>query len=93
MKGVGAPRYYLGGDVNELDEQWQAEGLHHSFSANTYIGNCIPKMEAMMKPPGQETFSFKDKKVPMDPEYHPELDDSPLLDLDGFQVQVHDWIS
>ena len=31
MKGVGAPRYYLGGDVNELDSQWQAEGLFHSF--------------------------------------------------------------
>ena len=48
MKGVGAPRYYLGGDVMELDSQWEAEGLTHSFSADTYIKNCIPKMEKLM---------------------------------------------
>ena len=45
MKGVGAPRYYLGGDVNELDSQWQAEGLFHSFSAETYIKNSIPRQK------------------------------------------------
>ena len=84
MKGVGAPRYYLGGDVNELDDQWQAEGLFHSFSADTYIGNCIPKMEAMMTPPAERAqITFRTRHVPMDPTYHPELDESPILDLDG----------
>ncbi|MEM7375743.1 MAG: reverse transcriptase domain-containing protein, partial [Bacteroidota bacterium] len=80
MKGVGAPQYYLGGDVHTLDAQWQAQGLFHSFSADTYIGNCVPKMEAMMAPPDKPMYSFKTTKVPMDPEYHPELDESPLLD-------------
>ena len=40
-------------------------------------------MEEMMTPPGKEKLVFKSKHTPMDSEYHPELDDSPLMDLDG----------
>ena len=74
MKGVGAPRYYLGGDIMELDEQWQRQGIYHSFSASTYIQNCIPKLAKMLK-----VKKFAKKSTPMDPEYHPELDETPLL--------------
>jgi len=78
MKGVGAPRHCLGGDVHELDPQWHIQELTHSFSAETYIQNCIPKM---LKLYGID--QFKTSTIPMDPEYHPELDKSPLMDADG----------
>jgi len=74
MKGVGKPRYYLGGDVLELDEQWQRENITHSFSAQTYIQNCAPKLAKML---GIEKFAKR--STPMDPEYHPKLDESRLL--------------
>ena len=44
MKGVGEPRYYLGGDVNQLDEAWGKEGISTSLSADTYIKNVLPKL-------------------------------------------------
>ena len=75
MKGVGKPRYYLGGDVLELDESWHKEGIYHAFSAETYITNAIPKLAKLV---GLERFAKKD--TPMDPKYYPELDDSPLLE-------------
>ena len=71
MKGVGAPRYYLGGDFLDLDEQWQRQNVKHAFSAQTYIKNCIPKLAALL---GVE--SFPKKSTPMDPEYHPKLDET-----------------
>ena len=54
MKGVGKPRYYLGGDVLELDEQWQRENISHSFSAQMYIQNCAHKLTRML---GLEKFA------------------------------------
>ena len=74
MKGVGAPRYYLGGDVMELDEQWQKENLYHSFSAQTYIQNLLPKVANLL-----QLKEFTKRKTPMDSEYHPELDESPFV--------------
>ena len=47
MKGVGKPQYYLGGDVVELQEPWDKEGIYTAFSAETYIKNCLPKLKAM----------------------------------------------
>ena len=73
LKGVGSPRYYLGGDVLDLDEQWEKEGITHALSAQTYIQNCVPKIAKMV---GIEQFAKK--KTPFDDKYHPELDDSPL---------------
>lgn len=78
MKGVGAPRYYLGGDVLELDGQWNRQGVEHAFSAATYIDQALPKLAKLL---GVEQFAKK--QVPFDPDYHAELDDSPLLDPDG----------
>jgi len=48
MKGVGAPQYYLGGNVVELDEHWEREGIYTAFSAETYIGNCLKKMAKVL---------------------------------------------
>ena len=73
MKGVGIPSYYLGGDVEYLDEHWKKEGIAVALSAQTYIKNVIPKFESLL---GKE---MSKAKTPMSEGYHPELDDSPLL--------------
>ena len=48
LKGIGAPSYYLGGDVELLDEHWKEDAVGLAFSAETYITNLIPKMEHLM---------------------------------------------
>ena len=72
MKGVGVPEYYLGGDVENLDENWNNQGLSLAFSGQTYIKNVIPRFEAMF----HETFGRC--KTPMSSDYHPETDATPL---------------
>ena len=47
MKGVGIPEYYLGGDVEQLDEHWNKEDIAMAFSAQTYIKNVISKFESL----------------------------------------------
>jgi Reverse transcriptase (RNA-dependent DNA polymerase) len=74
MKGVGKPQYYLGGDVIELGEPWDKEGIFTAFSAETYIKNCLPKLAAMC---GMK--EFKKYNTPISEELHPELDTSELL--------------
>ena len=77
LKGVGIPEYYLGGNVDELDEQWQNEGIRWSLNAQTYTKNVLDKFEELYKE------SFRQYKSPMDSNYHPELDDSPLADQEA----------
>ena len=74
LKGVGIPEYYLGGDVEILDQHWKSDNVGLALSAKTYVKNVIPKFETLF----EET--FKTFKTPMAEDYHPELDDSPLLD-------------
>ena len=69
LKNVGPPDYYLGGNVEFLDESWTKEDSGLSFSARTYIENLIPKYEDLL-----DTM-FKPLKTPMLADYHPELDD------------------
>ena len=68
MKGVGTPEYYSGGDVTFNPET----GLWE-FSAKTYITNLIPKIEELYQ------VKLKNYGSPMEPEDHPELDESPFL--------------
>jgi hypothetical protein len=75
LKGVGVPEYYLGGNVDPLDAAWNAEGCYTALSARTYIANVSDKFETML---GKT--EFKKVKTPMMESYHPELDDSALLD-------------
>ena len=35
MKGIGKPQYYLGGDIEQLSEDWIKENLNTAFSAET----------------------------------------------------------
>jgi hypothetical protein len=76
LKGVGTPEYYLGGNIDLLEEkQWLEEGVTTVLSARTYIGNVMEKLQTLC---GVEQFSKSN--CPMTDTYHPELDDSPLLD-------------
>ena len=56
LKGVGVPEYYLGGNMEYLNEHWVQEGINMGFSAQTYIQNMIPKFEKLF---GGELRSFK----------------------------------
>ena len=74
MKGVGEPEYYLGGNVETLHESWHQKEIYTALSAQTYVENVTKKIEKMI---GSEIRTFK---TPMAENYHPENDESPLLD-------------
>ena len=74
MKGVGKPQYYLGGDVVELQEPWDKEGIFTAFSAETYIKNCLPRLTSMCG-----MAEFKKYNTPFHEDYHPELETTDLL--------------
>jgi hypothetical protein len=76
LKGVGPPEYYLGGNIDYLNEQFTKEGISLGFSGKTYIENIVPKFEKLFDT------KFKPIKTPMAADYHPETDDSPLLPED-----------
>jgi hypothetical protein len=73
LKGVGAPEYYLGSNIDYLDDAWKHDGITNAISARTYITNVTEKMEKMFG------YELRTHKTPMDDEYHPELDDTPLV--------------
>ena len=77
LKGVGPPEYYLGGNVEEMDEHWTKKGIRWSLNASTYIEGIIPKMEKLV---GDVLSKYSS---PMAESYHPELDDSEYLDNEG----------
>ena len=51
------------------------------LSSATYEANIISKFEELMGA-GRENYEFPEYKTPMDCNYHPEQDDSPLLDTE-----------
>jgi hypothetical protein len=66
---------YLGGNIDDVeDKQWQEEGVHTALSARTYIENVMSKLEKLC---GIE--QFHKANSPMNDLYHPETDDTPLL--------------
>ena len=66
LKGIGEPKYYLGGDVVTLNEHWQKQGATLGLSAQTYIKNTLEKFEKMLKT------NFKTEQTPMAEGDHPE---------------------
>jgi hypothetical protein len=74
LKGVGRPEYYLGGDVVELDATWHKYGISQALSAKTYAKNVVEKYEALFN------MELRKQNSPMDKEYHPEADESEMLD-------------
>jgi hypothetical protein len=76
LKGVGSPEYYLGGNIDDIDDmQWVNDGVLIALSAHTYIPNVMDKLETLCG-----VKQFLKANCPMSDIYHPELDDSPLLD-------------
>ena len=76
LKGVGVPEYYLGGNVEEVQNQELLEkGIRTILSATTYIQNALGKLENMF-----DGGPFKKCTTPMMETYHPESDETPLLD-------------
>ena len=80
LKGVGEPEYYLGGNVNLLDDTWKTENVSLALSAWTYIKNMVKQFECLF---GSDLWLYK---TPMSDEYHPETDDTPLLDARGGSI-------
>ncbi len=77
LKGIGKPEYYLGGNINETheDSSWRQHGVNMSMSAETYIKNSLERLQQMLG-----CGDFRKAKSPMMAEYHPEVEDTDLLD-------------
>jgi len=74
LKGVGAPEYYLGGDITSSRDK---DGkMRISQSARTYIKRVCEKLEPLMG------WKLKNFGSPLESDYHPELDVSGLLSSD-----------
>ncbi|MEM1007622.1 MAG: reverse transcriptase domain-containing protein [Myxococcota bacterium] len=67
LKGVGAPEYFLGGDIGITEN-----GVIYT-GATKYIKSTTKKIEETME------IELKKHQVPMDPTYHAELDTTDLL--------------
>ena len=70
LKGVEEPKYYLGGDVQTLNEHWQKQGATMGLLAKTYVENITEQFQMMLKT------NFKTEDTPMAEGDHPELDES-----------------
>jgi hypothetical protein len=80
LKGVGEPEYYLGGNVDPLDNTWKDDNVSTALSARTYIKNVVERFEGTF---GSE---LRLQKSPMSDQYHPETDETPLLDDRGGSI-------
>ena len=70
LKGVGAPEYYLGGDLQQRKvDNYTCYETH----AKTYITRITDKIEKLME------WTLRSYMSPEDPNYSPELDETPLL--------------
>ena len=75
LQGIGFPDYYLGADVNSVNEaRLKAKGVILGLSAKTYITNALEKLQSLFG-----GGPFHKARTPMMETYHPESDDSPLL--------------
>ena len=83
LKGVGIPSYYLGADIVEASEleAWKMEPIDWMISSKTYSTNMIKKFEELMSD-GRPQYAFPEYKTPMDVEYHPEMDETALINAE-----------
>jgi hypothetical protein len=72
MKGVGVLEYFLGAACGREKGAFNERGSTSTLLAKTYLQNLIPRLE-------NELGTLRSYTVPMDPEYRPELDETPLL--------------
>ena len=71
LKGFSFPYYYLGGDYAKTKDE-QGNSVSY-LSAKTYIKNVCAKIEATFD------ITLRPSSLPFDPDYHHEIDESPLL--------------
>jgi hypothetical protein len=76
LKGVGAPEYYLGGDISRVKNPENPSETYLVTSARTYIEKVCDKVEKLME------WRLRNYGSPSEPKYHPELDESPFLNDD-----------
>lgn len=76
LKGVGVPDYFLGAEYGRQKGDYNERGETSTWSARTYLKNVIEKIERILGP-------LRSYTCPMDPEYHPELDDTDMLQPEG----------
>ena len=41
LKGISEPEYYLGGNINPLDDTWKDDNVSLALSAQTYVKNVV----------------------------------------------------
>ena len=80
LKSISEPEYYLGGNINPLDDTWKDDNVSLALSACTYVMNMVEHFECIF---GTELHL---QKTPMSNEYHPKTNDSPLLDARGGSI-------
>ena len=83
FKGVGSPKYYLGGDIKITYDGDSIAEL--KLLAKTYIHRICAKVEELMG------WKLKGYNNPMDPHFHPEIDDSDFLvgeDISKYRMMV-----
>eukprot|EP00978_Attheya_sp_CCMP212_P037927 scaffold183112_cov32-Attheya_sp.AAC.1 len=73
LKGVGEPEYYLGADMESLNQEWQRDSVKSAISSNTYIKRVTERFELLE---GGNT--LPKAAIPMSSEYHAELDTTPF---------------
>ena len=83
LKGVGEPEYYLGGNIDLLDDTWKADNVSLALSAWTYVKNVVERFERFERIFGAK---LQLQKTLMSNEYHLETDDTPLLDARGASI-------
>ena len=72
LKGVGEPEFFLGASVGKVKGNYNDKKSTLSLSAHIYLKNLLTRLELQLG-------VLKCYTIPMDPDYKPELDDSPLL--------------
>jgi hypothetical protein len=74
LKGVGEPEYYLGADMEALNQEWQKDSATSAIASNTYIKRVTERFELL-----EGGNPLPNASVPMSSEYHPELETSSFV--------------
>ena len=72
LKGVGFPEYFVRAKLIKVKGEYNGET--YAWSAGTYLDNCIENIERVLD------CELRNYTCPINPDYHPELDESELLD-------------
>jgi hypothetical protein len=68
LKGVGEPEYYLGADMEALNQEWQQDSVKSAISSKTYITRVTERIKLLEG----------GNPLPNAAEYHAEPDTSPF---------------